>query len=69
MGGKLGATPAFGKAGTSDYSRPEGILRSFAVTFGQAPAALPNHPAAAKSPGQSPGLFVIDTGNGQAAGL
>ena len=31
MGRKLGATPRFGKAAErTDYSRPEGILRSFA---------------------------------------
>ena len=58
----------------SDYSRPEGILRSFAGTFGQAwrPAksSLGSKNLGSKKPGPfPPGLFVINTGNGQAAGL
>ena len=74
MGRKLGATPRFGKAAKRlDCSRPEGILRSFAASSGRGPAALPNHPLSSfgqqKARATSPGLFVINTGNDQAAGL
>jgi len=49
----------------SDYSRPEGILRSFAGLRGWRQSI----PWQQKARAASPGLFVINTGNDQAAGL
>src|SRR6187551_475576 len=48
--------------GATDYSRLEDILGSFAGGF-RAPAHT------AKNPGQPPGLFVINTGNGSGGRL
>ena len=49
--------------------RSSGGRNSFKVRKPPTPGSRQNRPPAAKSPGQPPGLFVMNTGKDQAAGL
>jgi hypothetical protein len=70
MGRKLGATPRFGKAA----KRLIIVVRKAFCVHLRRPPVKPRQPAKIipwqqKARANSPGLFVINTGNDQAAGL